>query len=116
MGRLVVTGGRAFFDKKVIGEALTLADEEWGFDTLIHGGAPGVDNACANWAQFTGKRVITFNAQWNIFGKRAGFIRNEQMIVEGKPDFGLVFPGGKGTLSMHKLLIKYNVLFKLIEV
>lgn len=113
--RLVVTGGRAFTLLSVIEGALRIADERYGIDVLIHGGAPGVDSMCADWAARNDKRVITYSAQWNIFGKRAGHIRNEQMIVQGRPDRGLVFPGGKGTLDMHKLLVRYNVPFDLVE-
>lgn len=44
-----------------------------------------------------------FPADWDKYGKRAGYLRNVQMLDEGKPDLVVAFPGGKGTAMMVKL-------------
>ena len=36
-------------------------------------------------------------------GRKAGPIRNQRMLDEGKPDLVVAFPGGKGTNGMIDL-------------
>ena len=45
-------------------------------------------------------RAGSYPAQWDVYGRRAGPIRNQEMIDEGKPDGVVAFPGGKGTADM----------------
>lgn len=47
-----------------------------------------------------GIRVQKFPADWDRYGKAAGGIRNSQMLIEGKPDLVVAFPGGNGTRDM----------------
>jgi len=37
-----------------------------------------------------------------MHGRAAGPVRNAQMLAEGKPDFVVAFPGGRGTADMCK--------------
>ena len=76
---------------------------------IISGGAPGVDTvaidyAVVNWLTFT-----EIKADWKKDGKGAGPKRNLRMIVEGKPDVVLAFPGGPGTANMVKQAKEYNI-------
>jgi hypothetical protein len=48
--------------------------------TVVSGGARGVDRCAAAAARSRGLRVIEFLAQWDRFGRRAGFLRNEQIV------------------------------------
>jgi predicted Rossmann-fold nucleotide-binding protein len=57
---------------------------------------------------------MIFPANWPKHGKGAGFIRNQQMLNEGKPDLMIAFPGGKGTADMIEKAIKAGI--KVIEV
>jgi hypothetical protein len=80
------------------------ADDNWlPTDILIiTGDATGADNAAADFAVVHYCQSHIFNANWKEFGRRAGPIRNTAMIVEGKPDLVVAFPGGKGTANMVK--------------
>jgi hypothetical protein len=42
-------------------------------------------------------------AEWETLGRKAGPIRNERMLTEGKPDLVVAFPGGRGTAHMTRL-------------
>jgi hypothetical protein len=46
--------------------------------------------------------VIEFPANWKVYGRAAGPIRNMKMLLEGKPDLVVAFPGGIGTADMVK--------------
>lgn len=76
--------------------------------TIIHGCANGVDTIAGGWAKGY-YNIEEYPAQWDKYGKSAGFIRNKQMLEEGKPDIVIAFPGGKGTKMMVDLAKKAGV-------
>jgi hypothetical protein len=112
--RLVVTGGRNFTDKLFVEGVLQVFHLNRHIDLLIAGGAPGVDTLCQKWAEAEGIPTKVMMAEWDLWGKQAGRIRNEAMILQGKPDYGLVFPGGKGTHHMMSMLKLHNVPFETV--
>lgn len=67
---------------------------------VIHGAAPRVDTWAGEWAEARGLSVLRFPADWNRYGRRAGPLRNAQMLAEGLPHIVLAFPGGNGTANM----------------
>lgn len=70
--------------------------------TIISGGATGADTAAIDWAVTNWCQFEEYKADWEAHGKAAGPIRNAKMLAEGKPDFVVAFPGGKGTANMVK--------------
>ena len=66
--------------------------------TIITGGARGADSIAANGAEYFGLASRVIPANWDRYGKRAGFLRNLQMLDE-KPDLVIAFQkdGSKGT-------------------
>jgi hypothetical protein len=112
--RLLVCGGRgpapanltAVLDAFHAANCITL---------IIHGGAPGVDSAAGAWAQRRGIEYVLFPAEWGRYGHRAGHIRNTRMLVEGRPDAALGFPGGHGTADMLRQARAAGVLTLQIE-
>jgi hypothetical protein len=98
--RIVVTGGREYDDLAAIDRALTVVHRKHGIDVLIQGGARGADRFCGDWATAHGIPVEGYPADWETHGKKAGVLRNQQMIDEGKPDAAVAFPGGRGTADM----------------
>jgi len=91
--KLGVTGGRSYMNKEHIREVL----ERIKFDTLIVGDATGADALAHAWAVENNKNIVRFSAEWGVYGKRAGPMRNAQ-IVEAC-DVLLAFPGGRGTAN-----------------
>lgn len=82
--------------------------------TIIHGAAKGADRIADEWAVVNWVQIEEYPAQWDMYGKRAGFLRNLQMIVEGKPDVVVAFPGGPGTANMVKQAHAYRI--RVIEI
>lgn len=101
--RVLVCGGRDYNNAGVVWHSLTDLAERHGPLFIIQGGATGADTLAKEWAQITSSENIEFPAEWEKHGKAAGPIRNKRMIVEGKPDLVVAFPGGKGTANMVKL-------------
>jgi len=76
---------------------------------VIQGEARGADRLAKNWAEFINVPVVSFPANWVLYGKLAGPIRNLQMIQEGKPDLVVAFRGGAGTRDMIKQAMQYDI-------
>lgn len=108
MKRVLVCGGRDYDDyervKGVLDKLLDWCGGRGGL-IIIQGMAPGADSLARRWAEDNGVETIGFRASWDLYGKRAGYIRNSQMLDEGKPDLVIAFPGGAGTNMMVKLSI-----------
>lgn len=77
--------------------------------TIIEGGARGADAAAADFAAVEWLTLEEYPADWDKYGKRAGYIRNAEMLKKGKPDVVVAFPGGSGTEMMVKLAEKAGV-------
>lgn len=86
---ILVTGSRSLTDQLLIDQACDTFILEAGkrglsgFSCLKHGAAGGVDTLAANWAKRHGVEPVTFPAKWHIYGKSAGFKRNQEMIDSG---------------------------------
>ena len=72
---------------------------------IISGGAPGVDLHAHTFALINEYDSIVFEADWDTFGCRAGPLRNQRMLIEGKPDAVLAFqPKGKKTPGTQDMM------------
>ena len=100
--RILVCGGRDFNDVRLFNSTM---DKYKNIEnlTIIQGNAKGADNLAYWWALENASHEEHYQADWDKFGKSAGYIRNKQMLEEGKPDLVIAFPGGKGTANMVKL-------------
>lgn len=108
---VLVYGGRDFTWEENVFEWLDYIFADWDDDevVVISGMARGADTLGLEWAERRGMRTLMFPANWKMNGKAAGFIRNQQMLEEGKPDYAVEFPGGNGTAHMRGLLDKAGV-------
>ena len=107
--KILVTGGRAADPWEVCDHLHFLLDDRTDIECIIEGGAKGADRGARYYAQETNKMVLTFSADWEKYGKSAGFIRNKQMRDEGQPDLIIAFPGGAGTKMMIELGEEKNI-------
>jgi hypothetical protein len=98
--KVLVCGGRDFRDTKLLDRFLCEVDNRVCIGEIIHGGANGADTMAGCWAEKYNIPVTVFPAEWRKYGRRAGPLRNEQMLREGKPEFVVAFPGGRGTAHM----------------
>jgi YspA, cpYpsA-related SLOG family len=108
MFRVLVCGGRDYRDRSCIFSVLDVVHAVKPITELIHGAAPGADSLADEWAR--NKTVIrAFPAPWKTLGRRAGAIRNQKMLDEGKPQLVIAFPGGVGTADMARRAERANV-------
>jgi hypothetical protein len=101
--RVLVCGGRDFSDTHLLYDILDELHTERLIDVVIEGDARGADRIAGYWAKKNRVDLRLFPANWEKCGKKAGYLRNKQMLEEGKPDLVIAFPGGRGTANMVKL-------------
>jgi len=69
---------------------------------LIEGGARGADSLAGAWADAEGVQHIRVPADWAKHGKKAGFLRNIQML-DMNPDLVVAFWDGKSRGTAHTI-------------
>ena len=98
-----VCGGRGFHRRHLAFRELDKLHEQYNFTELMQGGAKGADAFAEQWAkQYPKIKRHEIKADWDLYGKAAGFIRNRSMIKWG-PDLVVAFPGGPGTAMMIRI-------------
>lgn len=80
--RIIVSGGRDFEDYEYLKHKLDdmISKLNGHRIIIISGGAKGADALAEQYARDNGIEFKRFNAQWDLFGRRAGYIRNETML------------------------------------
>ncbi|HXH87246.1 MAG TPA: SLOG family protein [Gaiellaceae bacterium] len=69
---------------------------------VIHGAAQGADRIAAEAAHRCGHTVKSFPADWKTYGKRAGFVRNREMLDQ-HPDLVIAFWDGQSRGTAHTI-------------
>jgi YspA, cpYpsA-related SLOG family len=100
MVRVLACGGRNFDDRDMLNATLDRLSAERGFSLVIAGGARGADTMAEEWARTTGLPCTVYQADWEDLGRKAGPIRNQRMLQEGRPALVVAFPGGRDTAHM----------------
>ena len=98
--KLLVCGGREFTDRDFVFATLDRVDARRQVFLLIHGAARGADTLAEEWAKARGVSYAPNPARWAELGRRAGPIRNQEMLDLWAPDGVVAFPGGAGTADM----------------
>src|SRR3990167_9227834 len=95
--RVLVCGGRDYGNANYVHAELGTRKPT----CVITGGCPtGADAHAREWAMRMKVPTLTVQADWVSLGKKAGPIRNQQMIDTAKADIVLAFPGGRGTADL----------------
>ncbi len=93
--RVLVSGWRDLADPTPVWWSLGVELARVGSQrnlVVIHGAYRGVDAHADTWAKANGVRVEPHRARWNELGKKAGPVRNQEMVDAGA-DLALTFPG-----------------------
>ena len=97
--KVLVCGDRHWNDAKVMQSRLDELPED---TIIIEGEAPGADSMARDYAKSHGMEFMAFPADWDGLGRKAGPIRNRQMLDE-KPDLVIAFhkklSESKGTMD-----------------
>ena len=75
--RTIIAGSRTITDYELVTEAIH--NSGFSITEVICGGAKGVDELGAKWAENNNATIVYVRARWDVFGKSAGYKRNEAM-------------------------------------
>jgi hypothetical protein len=104
--RVLVCGGRDFDDARLMNSVLDRLHTENFFTVLIHGNARGADKIADAWASCRGVPREPYEVpqgEWDEFGKKAGPLRNQRMLDEGKPELVVAFPAKTGYACLARI-------------
>lgn len=107
--KVIIAGSRGFSNYKLLKEKCNeyLREKRKEYNIIIiSGGARGADFYGEKYAQDEGFSLEVFLANWNKFGKSAGFRRNEQMAEVA--DALIAFWDGKSNGTKHMIEIMEN--------
>jgi hypothetical protein len=109
--RLGVVGSRTFNDysylhKKLTGLLWDLMEPQTGelppsAFSFVSGGARGADSIAAQWAKAWGYEMFVFPADWDKYGKSAGYRRNKDIVDYA--DIVVAFWDGKSKGTQHTI-------------
>ena len=83
--RVLVCGGREYEDAEALHQFMDELARRITVDAVIEGDARGADRMAGEWAQCHGVQNLKFCAEWEELGRKAGPIRNQLMLDEGRP-------------------------------
>lgn len=75
--KIAIVGSRGYSDLSRVREYVKALP--WG-SVVVSGGARGVDSAAEQAAKEAGLEVLIFLPDWNKHGKKAGFLRNIDIV------------------------------------
>lgn len=114
--RIIIAGSRTFNDYSFLADKLNVVISEFdGFEhqqiKFISGMARGADTLGERYANSNKYEVVRLPADWNTYGKRAGYRRNAEMAkyaVEEKCGVLVAFWDGKSRGTKHMIELARN--------
>lgn len=105
--KILVSGSRNFNDYELLSKKL----DDYRITEIIHGAARGTDTLAGRYGEEHGIPVTAYPADWELYGKSAGPIRNATMLKEGDPDVVIAFlaKDSRGTQNMIDQALKAMV-------
>lgn len=118
--RIIIAGSRDFNDYKLLKTSMRDILKDTSLEgiskiKIISGTARGADQLGERFAKQFKLEVVKFPSKWDVYGKRAGYIRNEEMAKYSVEDnnYGMLvaFWNGesRGTNHMINLAKKHGV-------
>ena len=109
--KVIVAGGRDFVPNLAHKNWLTEQLRNLNATEIVSGHARGADTFGEQMAHVLELNTTIFLAKWDLYGKKAGYLRNEEMAKYAVAC--ILFPGGKGTQHMKDIATRYKL--KVVE-
>ena len=112
--KVIVAGSRSITDYYIVKEAIE--DSGFKITEVVCGGAKGVDSLGRDWSFFNVIPVKEFPAKWKKYGKKAGIIRNTEMIEYADAIVAVWNGRSKGTKHCIDLAVKKGLDYYIKEI
>jgi len=116
--KVIIAGSRGFSNYRLLREQCNkFLREKRKISNIIivSGHARGADTLGEKYAQDEGFDLEIYPAQWDKFGKRAGYRRNEQMAEVADALIAFWDGSSRGTKHMIDIMNEKNLLVRVVE-
>jgi hypothetical protein len=118
--RVIIAGGRYFNDYEMMKKRLDfffslVKDDDLEGIEIVSGKAQGADTLGERYARENGYPIKEFYAQWGQYGRRAGFLRNQEMAEYATHCICFWDGESKGTKHMIDLAKSHGLGFRLVS-
>ncbi len=115
--RVIIAGSRSITDNTDLENAINCVIEKTTtrITSLVCGMARGVDTLAYNWAKRNNIPVDEYPAQWDLYGKSAGYRRNVQMAENADALIAIWDGESKGTKHMINIAKEKNLVVHIIK-
>ena len=103
--KYIIAGGRDFNNYSIVRQTI---DRFSNVDEIVSGDARGADAQGIIYGTQYNIKVVHFPAQWDLYGKSAGFIRNAEMGEYADALIAFWDGKSKGTAHMIKTMKRNN--------
>lgn len=114
MVKLAIIGSRNFDNYNVVKEYLKPYKDK--ISLVVSGAAKGADSLGEKWAIDNNIETLILPADWDKHGKKAGYIRNEDIIKNCDAVIAFWDGNSKGTAHSLSLAEKYNKPCKIVRI
>jgi hypothetical protein len=119
--KLIIAGSRNFNDYDTLDKETTRFIEficnefDKKVDTIISGGAKGADTLGERYAKEHKLNILKMPAEWDKYGKSAGYKRNVSMAKEAEAVICFWDGQSKGTKHMIDIGQEHNLIVRVIK-
>ena len=109
--KVIVAGSRTIQDYGLVKYCIDTLQTEHSIEVteIVSGTATGVDTLGERWAQENNVPIKRFPADWNRYGKSAGYRRNEEMARYANALLAIWDGESRGTKHMINLAEEQNL-------
>ena len=117
--KTIIAGSRDFghhnYDDLDIFIPVMLTKIPWTITHILSGGARGADRLGEMWAELNEIPMTQYPADWDTYGKAAGYLRNEAMAKNADALIAFWDGESRGTNHMVDLAEKYGLTIHLVR-
>ena len=110
--KIIIAGGRYFNDYEALCKVCDHMLSKQSDIEIVSGTANGADKLGERYAKDRGYKIKQFPANWNLYHKSAGYLRNKEMAEYADSLIAFWDKSSKGTKHMIDLARKYELKVK----
>ena len=115
--KLIIAGSRGVhLNEQTLTNLVATLPSSQEIAEIVSGGAPGIDSLAIKCFTNSKYKLTVMNANWDLYGKVAGFIRNKQMADYADALLAIWDGSSPGTKHMINTAQENGLKIKVIEV
>ena len=117
MLKVIIAGSRNFNDYEMLEQLVDMYLQRYSADQIeiVSGGARGADSLGERYARSRGIALKVMPADWNRYGKSAGYRRNESMAQYATHCIVFWDGASRGSQHMIDLANQYNLALRIVR-